>query len=256
MASQKIVRIGIGGTATTVREEVRDTFIAPRSPWLGIIKKDFRIASRSPSYFTILVMPIVQTVILSFSMGHYYSNLNEITNELLPFSLLPLLLISSSMILLLPPMLLTTESIAYSYAGSLPLKKKTLILAKIILSSILYLISFLVYLLMMLINAPSFMYILILFGGVLIFSIVASLIFETLLLSRMFGKTIPSGNLYLKFYYYILPMIIGLVIMTVPIIVYSVTLFLTASSILSMISLCAASVSEFGIASLFLIRKK
>jgi hypothetical protein len=66
-----------------------------------------------------------------------------------------------------------------------------------------------------------------------------------MLLSRMFGKNVPSGNLYLKFYLYILPLIISFAIAMVPIVGYSITLFLTNSNTLSTIILFVASASEF-----------
>jgi hypothetical protein len=73
-----------------------------------------------------------------------------------------------------------------------------------------------------------------------------------MLLSRMFGKNVPSGNLYLKFYLYILPLIISFAIAMVPIVGYSITLFLTNSNTLSTIILFVASASEFVMAILSL----
>jgi len=157
---------------------------------------------------------------------------------------------------LLPPVLLNMESMAYSYVGSLPLRRRTLIFAKTILSTAVYSTSILVLVLITMLRAPGLVYALALLGGISTFSITASIIVETLLLSRTFGQAIPSGNIYLKFYAYILPLILSFIIATIPILVYFITLLLTASSVLSIISFTAASILEFLIASLLLIGKK
>lgn len=244
---KRVVGIGLRGVAAFSKEEVRDTIINPRTPWLGIIKKDLRIALRSPSYFSILVMPVIQTVIFSFSLGFLYSNLGEAS-----LGFIPLFAITFLMVLLLPPTLLGIESIAYAYVGSLPLRRRTLVLAKASLSSISYLVSLLALSLITLIKAPSFVCTLALFGGICALSVFASTTIETMLLSRMFGKNVPSGNLYLKFYLYILPLIISFAIAMVPIVGYSITLFLTNSNTLSTIILFVASTLEFVTATLSL----
>ncbi len=253
---ERIVRIGFGSITTVSRMRVRDVSINPGAPWLGIIKKDLRIASRSPSYFTVLIMPVIQTVIFGFFFSPLYSNASGVPTEFLPLTLLSLFLIPLLMVLMLPPALLNTESMTYSYVGSLPLRKKTLILAKTILSSASYLFSLLILLLITMLRTPSLTYAFAVFGSIYTFAIVASIIIETLLLSRVFGQAIPSGNLYLKFYAYILPVIFSFIVATIPILAYFVTLLLTASSVLSIISLTAASILEFITALLLLIKKK
>jgi hypothetical protein len=250
------VGIGFGSVAAGIRMEVKEVSISPGPPWLGIIKKDLRIASRSPSYFSVLIMPVIQIVILSISLSSLYSAAGGVSTEFLPFPLLLLFMTSLLMVLLLPPVLLNMESMAYSYVGSLPLRRRTLIFAKTILSTAVYSTSILVLVLITMLRAPGLVYALALLGGISTFSITASIIVETLLLSRTFGQAIPSGNIYLKFYAYILPLILSFIIATIPILVYFITLLLTASSVLSIISLTAASILEFLIASLLLIGKK
>lgn len=243
--------IGTAGVITVSRERVRDTFVKTNSPWLGIIKKDLRIALRSPSYFSILIMPVIQTVVFSVSLEFLYLSLSEASLGFIPFFIITLL-----MVLLLPPTLLAMESVAYSYVGSLPLNKRTLIFAKTFLSSASYLVSLLALSLIILMRAPGFVFTIMLFGFIYMMSVVASITIENMLLSRMFGKNVPSGNLYLKFYFYILPLIISFVIAIVPIIVYAVTLLLYASENLGMLSLSITSAFEFVAALLFLNKLK
>ncbi|MBO3797798.1 MAG: hypothetical protein QXI42_03120 [Thermoproteota archaeon] len=251
---KRVVGIGFGSVAAGSRVEVKEISINPGPPWLGVLKKDLRIASRSPSYFSILAMPVIQIIIFSFTSFH--PDAGGASAEFLPPMFLPLFMISLLMVLILPPALLNTESIAYSYVGSLPLGRRTLILAKTILSLTVYLASLLVLLVITMLRAPGFVSVFALFGGVFTFSVVASIIFEIVLLSRTFGQTIPSGNLYLKFYYYILPWILGYIVAMIPILVYYMALLLTASFVLGMVGLVATSILEFLIAVLLLLRKK
>ncbi|MBO3754836.1 MAG: hypothetical protein FGF53_08205 [Candidatus Brockarchaeota archaeon] len=252
---ERVVGIGFGSVAAGSRVEVKEISINPGPPWLGVFKKDLRIASRSPSYFSILIMPVIQVIIFSLSFSSLYSDVSGAPAELLSSMLLPLFMVSLLMILLLPPMLLNTESIAYSYVGSLPLRSRTLILAKTILTSIVYLLSLLVLLTITMLRAPGLIRIFALFGGVSTFSATASIMFETLLISRILGQTVSSGNLYSKFHYYILPLILGFMVAMVPTIVYFITLLLTASIVLGIIGLTATSILEFLIAVLLLVRK-
>ncbi len=254
---KRVVGIGFGSVAAGSRVEVKEVSINPGPPWLGVLKKDLRIASRSPSYFSILIMPVIQVIIFSFSFSSLYSDVSGAPAELLSSMLLPLFMfmVSLLIILLLPPMLLNTESIAYSYVGSLPLRSRTLILAKTILTSIVYLLSLLVSLTITMLRAPGLIRIFALFGGVSTFSAAASIMFETLLISRILGQTVSSGNLYSKFHYYILPLILGFMVAMVPTLVYFMTLLLTASFVLGIICLTATSILEFLIAVLLLVRK-
>ncbi|MGB9718686.1 MAG: hypothetical protein ACPL4E_09670 [Thermoproteota archaeon] len=251
---KRVVGIGFGSVAAGSRVEVREVSINPGPPWLGVLKKDLRIASRSPSYFSVLMMPVIQIVIISLTS--LYPDMGSAPVESMPPILLPMFMFSLLMVLILPPLLLNTESMAYSYVGSLPLVRRTLILAKTILSSTVYLASLLVLLTITMLRAPGIVHVFTLFGGVFTFSVVASIIFETILLSRMFGRTIPSGNLYLKFYYYILPWILSYLIAMIPTLVYFIILFLTASFALGVAGLTATSILEFLVSVLLLVRKE
>ncbi|MEM3523966.1 MAG: hypothetical protein QXS04_05240 [Thermoproteota archaeon] len=66
--------------------------------------------------------------------------------------------------------------------------KRTLILAKTILSSTVYLASLLVLLTITMLRAPGLVSVFALFGGVFTFSVTAAIIFEIILLSRILGK--------------------------------------------------------------------
>jgi predicted permease len=252
---KRVVGLGFGSIAAGSRIEVKEVSISPTAPWRGVIKKDLRIASRSPSYFSVLLMPIIQIVIFSFSFSSIYSVEANTNFESMLFISLTMFMFSFFMVLLLPPMLLSIESMAYSYVGSLPLSKKTVITAKTILSLTMYLASVLVMLLIVALRAPVLVPAFATIGGISVFSIAASIIVEILFLSRLFGRSIPP-NIYSKLYVNILLLVIGLVIVSIPVIAYFATLFLTSSSILSTISLTASSILEFLVALLLLVRNR
>jgi len=56
--------IGGGGVFASRKGMVEDTRIKPQIPWIGIVRKDLRVASRSPSFASLFLLPAVQTVIL------------------------------------------------------------------------------------------------------------------------------------------------------------------------------------------------
>ncbi|MEM3712846.1 MAG: hypothetical protein QXR97_04850, partial [Thermoproteota archaeon] len=257
---RKVVSIGLGSVAAGARVTAGKIFIKTEKPLLGIIKKDVRIASRSPSYFSMLAMPIMQIVILTFSFSSIFrfirpdSN-NFVSIELVPPQLLIIPAMSLFMVLILPSALLSIETFAYSYIRSLPLKRKTMIVAKIGLTSLIYLVSFFTLLLLITIIAPHLLLFFVIINGILTFSTIASIIVETLLVSKAFMQEI-SGGIYFKIIFYILPMILGLIIAGMPLIIYYTMLFITRMGFLSMTSSIIVSISEFLVALLLLLRMK
>jgi predicted permease len=252
---RRIVKIGAGEILLVSRGEVKDIFISPRSPWLGILKKDLMIASRSPSYFSILAMPVIQAVIFGFSTRSIYAS-GEAPPVLSLFTFLPLLIMTSVMISFLPSTLLAIEGTAHSYVGSLPLKKKSLFFAKTILSLSSYLVSLFILLMIILATAPTLASIFILLGGIYIFPVFSSIVFEMMVIFKMSGGMLPSGNLYSRPISYLLPIAISSVATVIPVIAYFAIMVLTLSEVLSIIGLVTISILEFAIALMFLLRMK
>jgi len=110
--------IGGGGAIARGKGIVKDTQIKPQVPWLGIIRKDLRIASRVPSFASLFLLPAMQTIILSIS----FSSLSNLTLIVTLSALIGISMIT----LLLPPTLLSMEGLASSFTRSLPMKKRTL----------------------------------------------------------------------------------------------------------------------------------
>jgi hypothetical protein len=218
----RVVRtIGGGGAVATSREIVKDTRINPQIPWLGIIRKDLRIASRAPSFASLFLLPAMQTIILAVSFSSF-------TDLGLSVSLGALIGISM-ITLLLPPTLLSMEGLASAFTRSLPLKKRTLISAKTLLSIVTYLISQLVLFFVAVYLNKDFSTILT-YGAIHAFAVSAGIMLELSLLTRKFWKEgFAVGNIYSRLTTYITVLIPGFIVVFLPIIGAFATYFFDAS---------------------------
>lgn len=207
----RIVRtISGGGTVPTSRGIVKDTRISPQIPWLGIIRKDLRVASRAPSFASLFLLPAMQTIILAVSFSSF-------TDLGLSVSLGALIGISM-ITLLLPPTLLSMEGLASAFTRSLPMKKRTLISAKTLLSIVTYLISQLVLFFVAVYLNRDFSIILT-YGGIHAFAVSAGIMLELTMLTRKFWKEgFAVGNIYSRLTTYITTLIPGFVVVFLPII--------------------------------------
>jgi hypothetical protein len=233
--TRTVGRIGAGGISTALREVVKDTVVSPQVPWLGTIRKDLRIASRSPSYASLFLLPAIEAAVLAMS----FSSFNEVGLS----STLGLLTGMSVVVLMLPPTLVSIEGLAASYTRSLPLKKKTLISAKTLLSTLTYAISLVVLFAVALYVGRSYFYILT-FGAIHLFSVAAATMLELIILTNKFWKEgFAIGNIYARLSTYILIILPGLTVVMIPIIAAIVT-FLLAQP-LTLAVFLGTAVAEF-----------
>jgi hypothetical protein len=212
-----IRNLGTGSLASASREPVKDTLVKPQAPWLGIIRKDLRVASRSPSYASIFLLPAIQTVILAISFSTF--------DDLGLSEMLGLLTGISFMTVLLPPTLFAIEGLASAYTRSLPLKSRTLVFAKAALATLTYIISFIVMFVVTFYQGRNSFSVLV-FGGIHIFTVAAANLLETLLLVEKFWKEgSPIGNIYTRLSTYILILMPGAFVVFMPIFAAIVTAF-------------------------------
>ena len=196
-----------------VREKVKDLSIKPRNPWLGIIVKDLRIASRSPSYASFLLMPAIQTAIIAIS----FLSVGALEpNIIMIFTMLSL---SAFVILLLPPTLFSIEALASTYTMTLPIKKTTVITAKTILLTIIYALSFLV-LLSIAFYTGKTPELFLAVGIPQTFAVAAATILELLILIWKFGKEgFSIGNLYSRLSVMVIVVLPGIIIAMAPMVI-------------------------------------
>lgn len=241
-----ISRIGGGGIGSTARELVKDTVVKPQRPWLGIIRKDLRIASRSPSYAMLFFLPALQTVVLAIS----FSSIGEA--GLIPT--LSILIVVTMITLLLPPTMFSIEGLASTYTRSLPLMRRTLILAKTLLAALIYVVSLISLSIVALYVRMDLAYLLA-FGSIHLLSILSASMLELdLLVGKFWREGFALGNLYSRLSTFISILLPAYVLAWIPIVAAFVT-YLLAESLVAIVFL-GIELSEFAVMSLFVSSKR
>jgi hypothetical protein len=238
--------ISLGAIGLGMRERVQDTFVRIQSPWLGIIRKDLRLALRTPSYASLFLLPAIQSVVIAMSFSPFAENAFS--------TALGVLTGLTFMTLLLPMTMFSMEGLAVAYVKSLPLKERTLILAKAFFSSSAYLISLAVFFLVSWILGKSLPYVLA-FGLLHTFSIAAACLLELMLLADKFWKRGSAiGNLYSKLSTYILIWVPGFIMALAPVVASTVVFLFNQS--LALAIFFTVAFSEFTLMALLASRKK
>lgn len=207
--TRTVRKMGLIAVGRGSREVVKDTLIEPQAPWLGIIRKDLRVASRAPSYASLFLLPVIQTVVLALSFSSF-SGLGLTTA-------LGILTGMSMLTLLLPPTLISIEGLASAYMRHLPMGKTTLITAKTLLSTLTYVLSLIVLSLVGLFMGKNSSLILT-YGIIHGFSVAAAVMLELTILTRKFWKEgFAVGNIYSRISTYVMIVIPGYVLASIPI---------------------------------------
>jgi len=239
-----IRRIGTGRIVGAVREAVKDTIIRPRRPWLGIIRKDLAIASRSPSYAVLFLLPALQVAVLAVSFSSFEAGFVVTTGVLTGISMTTLVL---------PPTMFSIEGLASSYTRSLPLRKRTLILAKTLLAVFIYSLSVIALLAIALFVKRDFTSE-ILFGALYLFSIAAASMLELTILARKFWKEgFALGNVYARLSTFMLILVPGYALAWAPMIAAFVAYVLAESFVLPVF--LGVALAEFIAMSLIVYRQ-
>jgi len=239
-----IRRIGTGRIVGAVREAVKDTIIRPRRPWLGIIRKDLAIASRSPSYAVLFLLPALQVAVLAVSFSSFEAGFVVTTGVLTGISMTTLVL---------PPTMFSIEGLASSYTRSLPLRKRTLILAKTLLAVFIYSLSVIALLTIALFVKRDFTS-QILFGALYLFSIAAASMLELTILARKFWKEgFALGNVYARLSTFMLILVPGYALAWAPMIAAFVAYVLAESFVLPVF--LGVALAEFIAMSLIVYRQ-
>ena len=239
-----IRRIGTGRIVGAVRETVKDTIIRPRRPWLGIIRKDLAIASRSPSYAVLFLLPALQVAVLAVSFSSFEAGFVVTTGVLTGISMTTLVL---------PPTMFSIEGLASSYTRSLPLRKRTLILAKTLLAVFIYSLSVIALLAIALFVKRDFTSE-ILFGALYLFSIAAASMLELTILARKFWKEgFALGNVYARLSTFMLILVPGYALAWAPMIAAFVAYVLAESFVLPVF--LGVALAEFIAMSLIVYRQ-
>jgi len=235
--TRTVREISAGTVVRGTREVVKDTIVRPQIPWLGILRKDLRVASRAPSFASLFLLPVAQTAVLAIT----FSSISEVGIS----TILGILAGISMITLLLPPTLLSIEGLASAYTRHLPLTKRTLITAKTLLATFTFILSLIVLSIVSFALGKDFSLILI-FGMVHAFSIASAVMLElSLLLRKMWREGFAVGNIYSRISTYIFILIPGYVMAAVPMICALVAFFVAPPFVL--LAFLVAAVTEFAI---------
>ena len=238
--------IGTGAVTRSVREIVKDTIIKPQIPWVGIIRKDIRVASRSPSYASLFMLPVVQTVVLAVTFSSF--------SEIGPATALGLLTGISLLTLLLPPTLLSIEGLASAYTKHLPLRKRTLIAAKTLVATTTYIVSIIILTVVAFFIGKDFAAIAT-FGIIHTFSVAAAIMLEITILLRKFWKEgFAVGNIYSRITTYIMILIPGYIFAGIPMALAFLSFFLLPAFVLPVFLVTAAV--EFALMTLVVLYQR
>jgi hypothetical protein len=238
--------ISVGTVVMGTREVVKDTIVKPWIPWLGILRKDLRVASRAPSFASLFLLPVAQTAVLAIT----FSSIGEVGIN----TVLGILTGISMITLLLPPTLLSIEGLACAYTRHLPLTKRTLITAKTLLTTFTFILSLVVLSIVSFALGKDFSLILI-FGTIHAFSIASAVMLElSLLLRKMWKEGFAVGNIYSRISTYIVILIPGYVMAAVPMICALVAFFVAPPFFL--LAFLVAAVTEFAIMTVFIVSWK
>lgn len=207
---RSISAVSVGAVSHGTREVVKDTSISPQRPLVGIIRKDLRVASRSPSYASLFLLPPLETALVSLSFA---------SSAEIGFAATLGILVGVSLItLVLPPMLISIEGLASSYVRSLPLTKRTVVSGKAILAVLMYASSLLILILIGLYLGTSVVT-MIIFGLIQMLAVSAAILLELILSIRKFWKEgFAVGNIYARLSTYVAIVIPGLVLALAPIV--------------------------------------
>jgi hypothetical protein len=244
--TRAIRSLGAGSIIAVSRRAVGDTVVKPQVPWLGIIRKDLRVASRAPSYASLFLLPVMQAIILAIS----FSSIPDVGLS----ATLGILVGISMITLLLPPTLLSIEGLASSYTRSLPLMKRTLISAKTLLSVLTYVISLFVLSIVAEYQGRNFSFILT-FGAIHILAVAAAVMLEfTILTNKFWREGFAVGNIYSRLSTYVLIYIPGFAAVLFPMAV-AVAAFFFASQFVIAAFLVTALVEFISMATVVLRQK-
>ncbi|MEM2093389.1 MAG: hypothetical protein QXE16_03795, partial [Candidatus Bathyarchaeia archaeon] len=206
-----------------VQDQILEVNIQPTGSWLGIIRKDLRIASRSPAYASLFLLPVIQTVVLVFSfLSISYIGLNVALGMLFGMSFVSLML---------PPTLLAIEGLASSYTRSLPLRRRTMIVAKAVVTTLTYVMSLFVLLLAAVFLRKDFSLILT-FGAAHIFSVAAAgMLVLSIFIKKLWNEGFAMGNVYARLGTFLRILLPGVLMALAPIVAASIALFLAPAPV-------------------------
>ena len=125
-----VKRISQGSGVKIAREIAKDFSVKARSPLLGYVFKDVKIASRNPATAFFFALPALETVLITLIISSF--DLLRTTVVLIAASM------GGLFVLLLPLALLSAEGRGFEYTKTLPVSSRKIMVAKALVSTATY----------------------------------------------------------------------------------------------------------------------
>ena len=185
-------------------------------PSMAILKKDLRIASRTPAYAFLLLLPLLDAFVLG--LFTYLGSPAPILAQRYAFAGVTVAVLLATFF---GPVFFATEVIGFSLTRTLPLSQRTLILSKTSLIALVYLMAFGVVAVLVASRVndfPAF----VLFAVIELPAVIAAAFLEIgVLLERAKRTGVPIASLYSGAWWTTLVVVPGLVVSVAPLVLYT-----------------------------------
>ena len=185
-------------------------------PSMAILKKDLRIASRTPAYAFLLLLPLLDAFVLG--LFTYLGSPAPILAQRYAFAGVTVAVLLATFF---GPVFFATEVIGFSLTRTLPLSQRTLILSKTSLIALVYLMAFGVVAVLVASRVndfPAF----VLFAVIELPAVIAAAFLEIgVLLERAKRTGVPIASLYSGAWWTTLVVVPGLVVSVAPLVSYT-----------------------------------
>ncbi|UCC57605.1 MAG: hypothetical protein JSW14_04275, partial [Candidatus Bathyarchaeum sp.] len=219
-----------------------DFSIKTRKPLFGYVLKDLKISSRNPATAFFFALPVLETVIVSFTIANF---------EVLRASTL---LVSTFMggifVLLMPLALLSAEGTGLEYTKTLPLNVNSIITSKALISTLTYIpVPLVLFVMAFLKSLSSPLTIFIPFFVIL--AIASASIFEI----QLFLSSVTKGKI-AALIHDLKKLIVGVTTLLIPLAAYAVVFLISFSHVFAVLAMGGAATSEMALAVYLLRRNK
>lgn len=185
------------------------------SPTVAVLAKDLRIASRTPAYAFLLLLPLLDAFVLG--LFTYLGNPNPAMADRYASAAVTVAVLLSAFF---GPVFFATEVMGFSLTRTLPLTQRTLMMGKSALITIVYIIAFLLVALLVASRIHDFP-IFLLFGSAELPAIVAAALLEMGILVWRAEKTgVPLTSLYSGAWWVTMVSVPGLLVAGTPLIAF------------------------------------
>lgn len=227
-------RIQQGAAVKIIRAVTNDFSVKPRTPLVGYIIKDLKVASRNPATAFFFALPVLEVVIISLLVSSFVT--------LRTTAILIASFMGGVFALLLPLALLSAEGKGLEYTKTLPIDSYRIVVSKAAVTTLTYL-SVPLTLDGLAVIKPFTSQSSIFIPFLIVFAVASASVFEIkLFLSAAAKGKIAAVTSDVK------KLFVGTLTLLAPVVAYATVFFFSFGHILSLLAMIAVTVSELAIA--------